>query len=59
MLVIASAIVTTGALALRFDLPLRLGRTAGEFEHHRRLSYALAFLTAPQRELRPAAWETP
>lgn len=58
VLIITSAIITACGLALLLEVPARLFRTLGEFEHHRRLSYALAFLTAPQSELRPAAWET-
>lgn len=54
--VILLAIVTMGWLASLFQAPTRLSRTAAEFARHGRLSYALAFLTAPQSELRPAAW---
>lgn len=55
VVIVTSAIVTTCGLAL---LPGRLFRTLGAFAQHRRPSYVLAFLTAPQSELRPAAWGT-
>ncbi len=57
-LIITGTIVTFSGLAWFTDLPLRVLVTVFQFQHHQRLAYSLAFLTAPRSELRPAAWIT-
>lgn len=42
-----------------FDALVRVASAWGQFRHHKLPFYALAFLVAPQSEVRPRAWAQP
>jgi hypothetical protein len=51
---VAGILVVAIAIALHVELPQRVLTAYDEYQPHRRLRYALAFLVAPYTELAPA-----